>query len=142
MSHNIYHSLVIKATKKQVFKAITEPEHLNNWWTLKAKGVPTLKTEYNLHFTDQYNWYGKVTEVKQNEVFCVTMTQSDSDWESTTFGFHLKTIENGTQLDFAHKGWQKNNHHFRHSSFCWAMLLNGLKNYIEKGIVIPFEERN
>jgi uncharacterized protein YndB with AHSA1/START domain len=142
MSHNIYHNLVIKSTKEQVFKAITEPKHLNNWWTLKASGEPTLNTEYNLHFTDLYDWYGKVTEVQYNEVFCITMTKSDPDWDNTTFGFHLKTVENGTQLDFAHKNWSKNNDHYRHSSFCWAMLLNGLKNYLEKGTVVPFENRN
>ncbi len=142
MSHNIYHSLVIKANQENVFNAVTHPEHLNNWWTLESSGEPKLNAEYNLNFTKKYNWYGVVSEVKNNEAFCITMTKSDADWDNTIFGFHLKTVENGTQLDFAHKGWQKNNNEFRQSSFCWAMLLNGLKNYLEKGIIIPFEQRS
>jgi len=108
----------------------------------KSVRKTSIKSEYNLHFTNQYDWYGKVPEVKGNEIFCVTMTKSDSDWNDTTFSSHLEEVENGTQLDFAHKDWLKNNHHYRHSSFCWAMLLNGLKNYLEKGIVVPFLDRN
>ena len=31
--------------------------------------------------------------------------------------------------------------HYGRSSYCSAMLLNGLKNYIEKGVVVPFEDK-
>lgn len=142
MSYNIYHNLLINASAKEVFDAVTKPEHLNNWWTLKSSGTPELNTEYNLNFTDDYNWYCKVFEVKINESFHLKMTQSDADWNPTTFGFDLETNENCTLIKFSHINWPYNNHHFRHSSFCWAMLLSGLKNYLEKGVVIPFEERN
>jgi hypothetical protein len=70
------------------------------------------------------------------------MTKSDPDWDATTFGFDLEEVDKGTLLKFSHQNWRELNHNFKHSSFCWAMLLNGLKNYIEKGIVIPFEKRN
>lgn len=142
MSYNIYHNLLINASAKEVFDAVSIPEHLNNWWTLKSSGIPELNTEYNLNFTDDYNWYCKVSEVKINESFHLKMTQSDDDWNSTIFGFDLETKENCTLVKFSHINWPYNNYHFRHSSFCWAMLLSGLKNYLEKGIVIPFEERN
>lgn len=69
------------------------------------------------------------------------MTDSNEDWNPTTFGFNLEEQENGIYLRFSHKGWLENNDELKHSSFCWAMLLNGLKNYVEKGIVVPFEER-
>ncbi len=142
MAYDIHHSFTIEASKQAVFEAVTSPEHLDNWWTLKSSGEPRLNTEYNLNFTDAYNWYCKVSEVKENESFYLKMTKSDADWEPTTFGFHLKEVEKGTLLEFEHRNWQENNHHYRHSSFCWAMLLKGLKDYLEKGTVIPFEERN
>jgi hypothetical protein len=69
------------------------------------------------------------------------MTVSDQDWDPTSFGFDLFEIEEGIQLRFYHIDWPQCNAHFRRSSFCWAMLLNGLKNYVEKGIIVPFEER-
>ena len=69
------------------------------------------------------------------------MTNSDADWNPTTFGFTLEERENEVYLRFSHTGWVNNNDELKHSSFCWAMLLNGLKKYVEKGVIIPFEER-
>ncbi|MEQ6124252.1 SRPBCC domain-containing protein [Pseudotenacibaculum sp. MALMAid0570] len=138
---SIYHNLLIKASVEKVFDAISLPEHLNNWWSLKSSGEPKLGTKYNLNFTDQYNWFGIVSEVKQNELFFIKMTEADDDWNPTTFGFVLEPKDNGTYLRFSHTGWLKNNDHLKHSSFCWAMLLNGLKNYVEKGVIISFDKR-
>ena len=69
------------------------------------------------------------------------MTDSDEDWNGTVFGFTLEEIEQGIYVRFSHTNWPKENDHHKFSSFCWAILLNGLKNYIEKGVIIPFEER-
>ncbi len=138
---SIYHNLLVNASPERIFAAITVPKHLNNWWPLKSSGTPELNSIYNFNFTDAYNWYGKVIECKENVSFFIKMTDSDEDWNPTTFGFTLEEKENGTYVRFSHTGWPKDNDHLKHSSFCWAMLLNGLKNYIEKGIIIPFEER-
>lgn len=142
MRYNILHNLVIGSTKKEVFKAVSMPEHLNNWWTLKCSGKPELGSKYNLFFTSEYNWYGKVSRCVEDESFHISMTKSDLDWDETTFGFDLEETNNGTLVKFSHMNWPNCNDHFRTASFCWAMLLNGLKNYIEKGIILPFEERS
>ena len=142
MSYNIYHNLLIKASPKEVFDAVSLPEHLNNWWTLKSLGKPELGAEYNLNFTDDHNWFCEVSKVIPNESFHLKMTKSDKDWNPTTFGFDLEVKDEKTLVQFSHINWIQNNHEYRNSSFCWAMLLNGLKNYLEKGIVTPFKERN
>lgn len=142
MSYSIFHNLTIKASSKEVFDAVSLPEHLNNWWTLKSSGKPELHSEYNLNFTDTYDWFCIVSKLKRNESFHLKMTQSDADWNPTTFGFDLEAQEYGTLVKFSHVNWKEANHHFKHTSFCWALLLNGLKNYLEKGIIIPFESRN
>ena len=121
---------------------MSQPNHLNNWWTLKSLGKPELGAEYNLNFTDDHNWFCEVSKVIPNESFHLKMTKSDKDWNPTTFGFDIDEKGNGTYLKFSHVNWPENNDHHKHSSFCWAMLLNGLKNYLEKGIVTPFKERN
>lgn len=79
--------------------------------------------------------------MRENESFFIKLTKSDADWNGTIFGFELEKIEQGTYVRFSHRNWSNENDHFKFSSFCWAMLLNGLKNYLEKGIVVPFEER-
>ena len=141
MTHSIYHDLVIKAPIKKVYDAITEPMHLVNWWPLKCEGKPKEDEVYNFFFTPEYDWYGKVIKSENEKSFHIKMTKSDPDWDSTTFGFDLKQNETYVQVKFSHLGWSECNAHYRRSSFCWAILLNGLKNYIEKGIIVPFEER-
>ena len=67
MNYNIFHNLIIQASSKEVFDALSQSKHLDNWWTLKSSGKPELEAEYNLNFTDKYNWYCKVSEVKPNK---------------------------------------------------------------------------
>lgn len=140
-NHSIYHDFVIAANTNTIFNAITLPEHLVNWWPLKCKGSPVLDKEYNFFFGPQYNWYGKVIKVEENKSFYIKITKADDDWNPTTFGFDLIQQENYVKVKFSHTGWPHCNDEFRQSSFCWAMLLQGLKNYVEKGIIIPFQER-
>ena len=142
MSFNIYHSLYIKAPVNMVFDAISEPEHLNNWWTLTSSGKPKLDAVYNLNFTDEFNWFGVVSKCEYDKSFYIKMTDSDQDWNETTFGFDLKESENGVLVEFSHVNWPQLNHHFKYSSYCWAILLKALKNYLETGTVISFKDRN
>ena len=93
---------MIKASAKEVFDAVSLPEHLNNWWPLKSSGTPELDPVYNLKFTDQYNWFGKVVQVEANTSFFIKMTDSDADWNPKTFGFTLEEKENAVCLRFSH----------------------------------------
>lgn len=143
MSYTIYFDLYINASKQEVFSAVTSPDHLSNWWPLKCTGGPRLGEIYNFNFTNDYDWYGKVSNVVVDNSFHIKMTISDTDWNGTTFGFELQEKEEGViLLKFFHKDWKEVNHHYRFSAFCWAKLLDGLKEYIEKGIIIPFDQRS
>jgi uncharacterized protein YndB with AHSA1/START domain len=137
----IHHDVFIKSTKKKLFEAVSQPSHLNKWWTLRCAGKPKEGAEYNFYFTPEYDWLGKVIKIEPNQAFHIKMTKSDSDWAPTSFGFDLEDGEGGVQLKFWHTGWPQCNHSFRRSSYCWAILLNGLKNYVEKEIIVPFEDR-
>jgi hypothetical protein len=139
--HNIYHDVFIKSEPSVVYDAVSTSRGLNNWWTLKSSGLPSVGEVYNFYFTPEYDWYGEVINADKGVSFYIKMTQADEDWAPTAFGFDLIKVDFGTRVQFWHKGWPQCNHHFRRSSWCWAMLLNGLKNYVEKGIVIPFEKR-
>lgn len=139
---NIYHHLHIEKNPDSVFDALTQPEHLNNWWPLKSTGKPKVGAEYNFNFGDEYDWYAEVTKCVPNQSFHVKMTKSDKDWDPTSFGFDLQKDEKGTQLTFQHINWPACNTHFKTASYCWAILLKDLKNYIENGVIIPFENRS
>lgn len=139
--NNIFHDFFIEASNEVVFKAITTPSELNNWWPLRSSGTPDLGSEYNFYFTPEYDWYGEVIKSEPGHAFHIKMTRADEDWRPTSFGFDLQESQGGTQVHFWHTGWPACNHHFRRSSYCWAILLKGLKDYVEKGVIVPFEER-
>lgn len=139
---NIYHQLHIKKDAESVFDAITQPQHLNNWWPLRSSGEPKVGNEYNYFFGDEYDWYAEVTACIANKSFHVKMTQSDKDWNPTSLGFDLKEDQKGTQITFQHIDWRDCNTHFKTASYCWAILLKDLKDYIENGTIVPFEDRS
>ena len=140
-SFSIYHDLTINACSRKVFEAITKPDHLVNWWPLKCTGNPEVGGEYNFYFNQKYDWFGKVVEYSSNKEFHIRMTKSNLDWAPTTFGFDIEDFKDNVQLKFWHTGWAECNAHYRKSSYCWAILLKGLKEYLEKGVILPFEER-
>lgn len=137
----IYHDLIIDAPISKVFKSVISPHHLVNWWPYKCTGIAAIGEVYNFYFTPEYDWFAKVIELVPDAAFYVKMTHADEDWSPTSFGFDMYEVKGKVQLEFWHKGWPSCNEHYRRSSFCWAMLLNGLKNYIEKGVVTPFKDR-
>lgn len=140
--HHIYHYFEIEAPVEEVFKAISNPTDLENWWPLKCSGTPELGATYNFNFTDTYNWFGEVVQIEAPHSFHIKMTAADEDWMATTFGFDLTFERNKTQVSFSHINWPQCNTHFKTASFCWAQLLAALKNYVEKGIVVPFKQRS
>ena len=138
--YNIYHDLVINAPLQKVFEALSQPTDLVHWSPLKCSGTLQKNESYNFYFSPQYNWFAKVLFVEAPYHFHIQMTDADDDWNPTSFGFDLEEIENGALVSFWHKGWPACNAHFKRSSYCWALLLNGLKKYVENGTIIPFEE--
>jgi len=140
-SFSIYHDLKIESSIERVYDAISNPKHLVNWWPLKCDGILKKNEIYNFYFGEEYDWYGKVEKAHKYKSFYIKMINSDQDWNSTSFGFDLEKQESEILLKFRHTDWKNCNNHFRRTSFCWAMLLNGLKNYVENDIIIPFSKR-
>jgi len=141
MNFTIKHGLIIKASPSKVYDAVTNPDHLNNWWTLKCTGKPTIGGHYNLYFAPEYDWSAEVTKAENGHAFELKMKETMSDWQPTSFGFKLSAKDSHTRVSFYHKGWQTDGNHFEHTSYSWALLLKGLKDYIEKDIILPFEAR-
>ncbi len=139
--YSIFHDLIIKAKPLEIFEAITQPKHLNNWWTKNCEGKPELGVEYRLYFSPEYDWNAEVSICQIPLKFELHMTACDEDWDPTRFGFELKDNGDSTLVSFYHIGWQSTNHHFRRTSYSWALLLRLLKNYVEKGEVVEFGHR-
>lgn len=142
MAFAIFHNLIINAPAMTVFAGFTEPEHLVNWWPLQCSGQAVPGGVYNFNFTDEYDWYAYVDAIQTGVSCSWKMSQADEDWNPTSFGFEIEERDGACMLRFFHKDWQYANDHFKISSYCWAILLSGLKAYLEDGVVVPFEKRS
>lgn len=138
---NIYHNFYINSSIEKVFDAISQPQLLMNWWPLYCSGIPEIGQEYNFNFGPKYNWFANVIKLEKNKAIAFKMSKSDPDWDHTIFGFELKYKDGKVLTEFSHINWPVLNNHFKHSSYSWAILLKGLKEYIEFGNIMPFHER-
>lgn len=136
---DIFHDFPIKASPEEVFRGVTSPPRLDQWWTKRSAGEPSEGAEYELWFGPQHDWRGRVTRCIPNSEF--EMVRADDDWIGTRVGFHLEERDNHTWVQFWHKGWASENEHYRVSSCCWAMYLRILRRYLEHGETVPYEDR-
>ena len=139
---DIYHQFMVKASAQDVFDAFCLPEHLSNWWPLRSTGNPAKGARYNFFFGDDYDWYATVKNVEQGRSLTWNMQDVTDDWKDTEVGFKLTETNSGTKVDFFHNHWKSVNDHYCISNFCWGQLLQGMKDYIENGKIIPFEKRS
>ena len=138
---DIVHDIPIASDVESVFECVATPEGLSKWWSIGGTGVPGVGSKYSFDFGPEYQWEAVVTEFDANSLFSIKMTMADDDWTDTMVRFELEPSENGTMLRFEHLGWPQDNAHFRTSSYCWAMYLRCMKNFLEKGVVLPYEKR-
>lgn len=137
----IFHTFTIKASRKTVFDAITNPKNLDCWWSKQCSGVAETGGEYHFHFGPEYDWTAEVTVFIPDRAFELEFKKADEDWKGSKTGFNLTEAGALTEVKFYHTGWKAENEHFCISNFCWAMYLRLLKRFVEKGEVVDYEER-
>ena len=138
---DILQEFPIAAEPAQVFRAVSEPSLLDEWWTLHSSGQPSVGANYELDFGPEYRWSAVVTKSEPGVAFELRMTTSDSDWQGTLVGFELTPSGAGTQMRFYHRGWPEENAHYRISCHCWALYLRILRRHIEYGESVPYDQR-
>ena len=138
---NIYHDFPVDAPTHEVFRAITTPDGINQWWSLESRGSPAEGNLYELSFGPGYDWTARVTRCVPNSEFEVQFVEADPEWTGARIGFRLEERDGSTQVSFYHLGWPEANAHYRISSFCWAMYLRILRRYLEYGETVAYEDR-
>lgn len=138
---DIFHHFPIKASARQVFQAVSTPAGLDTWWTKRSSGRAEKGVDYKLWFGPGYDWRAVVSRCVPDREFELEMTSAQEDWRGTRVGFLLDEKEGVTQVRFHHLGWPEANDHYRVSCYCWAMYLRLLKRCVERGEVVPYEDR-
>ena len=138
---DILQDLPIQAPPSRVFDAVSQPALLDEWWTSRSTGKPEAGAEYELDFGPGYLWRAVVTTCRPGEAFELRLTDADADWTNTVVGFELSPSGSGTQVRFSHRGWPKENDHYRTSCHCWALYLRILRRHLEHGETVPYDQR-
>jgi uncharacterized protein YndB with AHSA1/START domain len=138
---DILQDLPIRAPADAVFKAISDPAGLDQWWAEQSSGTPREGEEYSLGFGPDYQWRARVARYRTNSEFELELTVADADWTGTRVRFVLEARGETTWLRFSHYGWPEANEHYRISCHCWAMYLRVLRRYLEFGETVPYAER-
>jgi uncharacterized protein YndB with AHSA1/START domain len=139
---DILHEFPVFAPVARVFDAVSVPEELDTWWTLRSAGRPLEGTTYDLDFGPGYRWGAIVTCCTPPALFELKVEDSTADWLGTRVRFELEAAdERRTLVRFAHIGWAEVTEHYRISSFCWAMYLRLMRRAVEHGEFVPYERR-
>ena len=138
---DILHDFRVKADPTTVYRAISTPDGLNQWWTQRAVGHAEAGQEYELWFGPDADWRARVTEARPGQCLGLEMTVAAPDWLGTQVHFALEAEGDATKVRFSHSGWQSESEHFRVSSYCWAMYLRVMRRFVEFGEQVRYEDR-
>src|SRR4029079_3551298 len=138
---DILQDFPIKVPASRVFRAISDPAGLDQWWTISSAGEPRLGVEYKLFFGPEYEWKARVARCTPDKEFEFELTGADSEWLGTRVGFALAGKGHVTQVTCYPLGWPAESEHYRISCHCWAMYLRILRRYLEHGETVPYERR-
>src|SRR5690348_6928452 len=93
---DIFHDFPINAPPSRVFRAVSAPAELDQWWTIRSAGEPRLGAEYELWFGREYDWRAKVARCRPDAEFELELTRADREWMGTKVGFRLQANGSGT----------------------------------------------
>ena len=137
----IVQDLPLNVGQARAYAGVSQPELLDQWWTLNSRGHPEVGALYDLDFGPQYRWRARVTRAVPSVAFELEMTEVDADWRGTTIGFQLEPQGSGTLLHFHHRGWREASAHYRTTNHCWALYLRVLRRHLELGETVPYLDR-
>lgn len=138
---DIYSDFPINVPAADVFRVVSTPAGLDQWWTKRSTGTPKLGAEYELWFGPDYDWRARVTAYAAPRQFEIEITRAGADWLGTKVGFDITGQGTTSQVRFSHTGWPQANEHYRVSCYCWPMYLRILRRYLEHGETVPYERR-
>jgi len=138
---DIYSDFPVQVPAADVFRVVSTPAGLDQWWTKRSAGTPQVGAEYELWFGPEYDWRARVTACAAPRHFEIEITRAGADWLGTRVGFDITGQGSTSQVRFYHTGWPLSNEHYRSSCYCWPMYLRILRRYLEHGETVPYEQR-
>jgi uncharacterized protein YndB with AHSA1/START domain len=135
MSYEINHQIGVKASPEEIYKTLTEPKKLAQWWTSDTRSSGT-KVGDTLEFRfGEFCQKFKVKALKPGKLVAWKSPkgQGADEWEGTEITFDISTDDKQTYIRFRHSGWQENSDFHAHCSMKWATFMLSLKDLLETG---------
>ena len=137
---SIDHMYHIDAPVETVYKAITNVEGLQNWWTTGAKGESEVGGTITFPFTDEAMCVMSVHSMENNKALTWKCVEGPADWIGTELSFDLASVSGKTRVRFTHTGWKEQNDFFANCNFSWGKYLQSLRLFCETGTGTPFTD--
>lgn len=132
----IYHQVLIGASRQRVYDALTTHYGLSKWWAADC----TVKAEVG--FINLFRIAGHVNNrmkivaldpAKYVEWECVN---EHDKWGGTHIKYALSEKDGFTCLDFKHTGFADTDEFYATCNYQWGRHLNMLKEYCETGRIL------
>jgi uncharacterized protein YndB with AHSA1/START domain len=137
---DILHSVDIKSSPNDTYKALTTREGLAGWWTTDTQGDFNVGGVVHFRFGKRGTIDMKVLELDPAKRVLWQVVGGPQEWIGTKVGFDLSQNDNCTKLLFKHQGWKEQVEFMHHCSTKWALFLMSIKSLAETGKGAPFPD--
>jgi uncharacterized protein YndB with AHSA1/START domain len=130
----IWHEILINASPRELYEAVTDVKKLAHWWTTDVRGESAIGEKLEFWFSGFRAAVMEVTTLKPGELVQWHVIDGGSeDWIDTDVEFTIFCDQDKTFLHFRHSQWQEDAKAFPHCSIGWAIFLLSLKEFVETG---------
>ena len=132
------HSLIMKADRERIWKAITRPQHFSSWFGMPVS-LDRLEVGGKMRFVEIADSEPCViTTVEPPERFAFNWQAEPGVPVMTLVTFYLEAVEDGTRVTVTEEGFEVLPEKFRKSraagnSEGWSIQLRNLDNYLKEG---------
>ncbi len=136
---DILHRITIDAGPDRVFDALTVSEGLQSWWTQDSTATPEIGSVALFKFVQGTIVFRmRVEDLIPGKKVAWSCLGDLQEWEGTRLTWELESTENGgTDLRFAHSGWNSMEGDYPRCNTTWGHLMHLLKAYAEGKPVKP-----
>jgi len=116
---DIKHAIQISAKPEQIYALVASAKGLGQWW---ATDITEPDGTAELGFFNRATVYRLRPTLQQPPAQAEWVCESGDEWRGTRIGFHLEATNAGTQVRFAHAGWQAESDYFRSCNTTWGVV--------------------
>jgi uncharacterized protein YndB with AHSA1/START domain len=133
-TRTIEQSIVLDAPRDDVFRALTDADALNSWWTTSARSDPRPGGAfvYDWEFEDasrNHRQQGEYIDVEPGRAISYPWAAGGE----TTVSFRLADADGGTEVKLTHSGFSADDEVYANHDGGWGHFLANLKSVLEGG---------